>query len=135
MLNRLAPFTLLLSALLLSSCASLFAEDEAPLQITSNPPGALILVNGQDHGQTPQTLLLSTHRHHLIELRHDGYQHAHTVVNSQINLQWLLLDIPLLLVALPIDWATNNWDELELDSLHFNLGPGNAPTDPLTALR
>lgn len=62
----------LLGALLASSCAG--PRPQTPILLATEPPGAVVLVNGESSGfVTPCTLALSIEKPHSIELVLEGY--------------------------------------------------------------
>lgn len=55
-MSRLFTIALLLSTLMLSSCATLFTGVRQKVTIESNPPGAQIYIDGRNEGVTPTTV-------------------------------------------------------------------------------
>lgn len=58
-----------------SSCALMFNDKQAPVAITSNPPGASIIIEGRNYGTTPALLSLEP-RPYKVSLLKEGYGSA-----------------------------------------------------------
>lgn len=73
--TKLALFCIMLIAVLsLSSCATLFTGTTQKLTITSDPPGADVVINGVNKGQTPVTVDVKKELSgQPIDLKKDGY--------------------------------------------------------------
>ncbi len=67
-------FYLLLSSLFLTSC-SFFNSNKAEVKITSNPSGALILVEGRAMGRTP-TVINIPPKKYMVTLQKEGFGSA-----------------------------------------------------------
>ena len=69
-----AAHAVLLFGLLLSSCGTIKHGTTQELSIQSNPPGAEVVVDGVDMGQTPLTVDLKRKHSHIVSLRMNGYE-------------------------------------------------------------
>jgi len=63
----------LMSALLSPGCATLTSRTSQQIPVTSQPPGAQIIVDGQDIGHTPLALGLRKKAPHLVRIEQEGY--------------------------------------------------------------
>lgn len=84
----------LLAALALSSCVTL--HQEAGVSISSDPPGALIFVNGHDTGFVTPAMLDLGHDRARIDLVKEGYQTATRRVSADAK------------------WDMTYWKEMEV---------------------
>ena len=115
---------LLLAVLMLSSsCATLFAKDTRSIMITSSPPGAEITVNGSVHGLTPTRISVDNQERLEVTIRKDGFHSAGCYINTKIGAIWVILDVVLigLVVPLVVDLVTGNWSSLESEFCSVNL--------------
>lgn len=128
MARIVALFTILFFA---SSCATLFAEDQRVVTVTSSPPGAEIAVNGQPMGITPTRITVNNHEKLVVSVRKQGFHPAGCYMNTSIEAVWLILDILLFYTVVPlvVDLVTNNWSTLEGEFCTVRLMPiaGSAP--------
>ncbi len=79
--------TLLISfALLFSGCATFFSGSSEVITISSNPPGASVVIDGKEQGKTPYAF---GHRRKLkqttIELQYDGYESQSFLLGKRFN--------------------------------------------------
>jgi hypothetical protein len=83
---RAIGFALLI--VLLNGCV------EKRLTINSDPPGALVYLNGQEVGRTPMTRQFEMYGDYDLQLRKEGYQtlKGHAAVRAPIW-QWIPLDL------------------------------------------
>jgi len=58
---------------LLGSCAMIYNKKEDNIEIKSNPPGAMIIVNGKNYGKTPSTISLVPKKDLKITVYKKGY--------------------------------------------------------------
>ena len=106
--RMLGLFIAMVAMLILTGCAS-------TVQITSNPPGASVTVDGQYVGETPtsytDTAIVFTRRQ--VEVQKEGYQDVRTTISrdGQVNVGALVGGIlclwPLLLWAMDYPTTVN----------------------------
>ena len=72
----------------LAGCATIVRGSDQDVRITSDPPNARVLVNGEDRGKTPTTLNLDTGRNHQIEFEKDGYIAETLNINNSFTIGW-----------------------------------------------
>lgn len=123
MLYRSIAF--LLSVVMLCSCATLLADDERSVMITSNPPGAQITVNGVARGFTPAKILVNDHERLEVAIHKNGYHPAGCYINTSIGAIWVVADLVLFytIVPLVIDLITGEWHSLDSGYCTVNLAP------------
>ncbi len=100
-------------AIILSGCGTLKHGSTQHLDISSNPGGAKVTVNGTEQGQTPVTVELPRRQNHTISVSLSGYQNFQIIVDRKWS-KWaignLLLGGP---IGLIIDHSTGGMYRLE----------------------
>ena len=79
----LRPFIFVFSLALLGSAPGCVRRS---LTVTSNPPGALVYLNGQEFGRTPVTRDFTWYGNYDVALRKDGYETLKT--NGKVIAPW-----------------------------------------------
>jgi hypothetical protein len=69
-----------------SSCAMMFGEKEAMVSIASQPPGANIIIEGKNYGQTPTTLKLEA-KNYSVSLIKEGYGATDIKLESWVTIK------------------------------------------------
>jgi|SRR6056297_940418 len=118
-------FTIIFLIPLFSGCATLFGPDEHPLDLSSNPQGAEVIVNGVKRGTTPLELELKADKSYTIEFKKEGYQKVTRVVNTKVGAGWIVLDVLGGLVPVIVDAATGNWNKLDQEAVNASLSEEN----------
>jgi hypothetical protein len=93
-----APFVLLSVALLFTGCSAV--ESHQTVRITTFPPGATVMVNGET-GRSPVRFALDRSRDHTVRVELDGFSTRQLTIRSRSRSKvtpadYLLLGIPLL---------------------------------------
>ena len=109
----------LLFGLLLSSCGTIKHGTSQDLTIHSNPPGALVVVDGVDVGQTPLSVNLKRKNTHTVSVRMNGYERFQTSIARKLS-GWSVLGGP---VGWLIDDATGGMYLLSPGELNVELVP------------
>lgn len=107
---------LLVFVLTLEGCATIFSGSYDEVDLSSEPTGAKILVNGKDEGNTPMTVRLKKSKEYTIEFVKDGFQTKSLRMTYGLGAGWLILDILSGLVGIIVDAATGNWNSFDYDS-------------------
>lgn len=111
---------------MLSSCATVFAQDTRKIVVTSNPPGADIYVNGVAFGVTPKRIPVDNRARLAVAVRKAGFHGGGCFVNTKIRPIWIIGDVLLLwafAIPLIVDLVTDNWSTLESEYCTVNLAP------------
>lgn len=109
---------LIVAALILISCATIFKGSTDDVSFSSEPSGAKVYVNGNLLGTTPVQLELKSKSSYTIEFKKEGYETKTVLLNNSVGAGWIVLDILGGLIPIIIDAATGNW--YELDQEHVN---------------
>lgn len=93
--------SLVLLILMTTSCATLFTGTKSKVLISSVPPGAKIIVNGEQKGTTPATVKLkrSVFDVTTITLKLDGYE------NNTFEPETTFQPVTVLNLVDPVGWA------------------------------
>ncbi|MFM7620827.1 MAG: PEGA domain-containing protein [Alphaproteobacteria bacterium] len=85
-LKKLIIMITCLSSIIFSSSCSFFNSKNSEVRINTNPQGARIIINGNDHGFTPATLNIPAKKY-FINLQKDGYGSAILEVDSWASIK------------------------------------------------
>jgi len=102
----------IIASFIFSSCATIFKGSTDEVNISSDPSGAKIYINGQYMGETPMPIELKSNKSYTIEFRKNGYENKTVLVNNEIGAGWIVLDVIFGIVPVIIDAATGNWHYL-----------------------
>ena len=102
--------------LALCSCGSMFAPGPDYIDITTDPPGASVIVAGQQIGITPCRPALSRTWPRLVILTLDGYHQEVVALGNPYNgYTWLnvlwavpIVTLPVGLIGIAVDYANGN---------------------------
>ncbi len=109
------------------------AKDQK-VKITSDPPGAAVVVDGAQYGVTPVEVPLSRASEHTVELQHPGYEPVQVTLRRTLN-PWLLGNVVIGgFLGLAVDVCTGATHNLTPDTLQLHLKPLGAPS-PLPAAK
>ncbi len=116
---------LLAILLMASSCATVFAKDTRSVMVTSNPPGATIVVNGKEKGVTPTRLHVDNNNKLAITMRMEGFHPGGCYINTSIDAIWVIADLILIALVIPlaVDLLTSEWSSLKSEFCAVNLLP------------
>lgn len=118
---------LLLSASMSVGCASIATSGQQTLSVDSEPPGAQVLFNGAQLGQTPTQVRVPRQREGVrLVLRKSGYQDA-TVQPGNTMSGWIIGNVILGgVIGTTVDVATGSSVEYSPDSFFVTLTPEGA---------
>jgi len=122
-MKRTISLILVACLFLTSGCATIFVGGKDDIDLSSDPSGAKVLVNGQNEGKTPITLVLKRGKEYTVEFVKEGYERKTLRLTYGIGAGWLILDILSGLIGVIIDAATGNWFGFDLDSYKAHLEP------------
>ena len=78
---------IVLTALILSSCATLFTGTKDKITFNSTPPGAMVSINGVQQGVTPLTTKVKRNLNDTdVELKLDGYETKLITLSKEFNI-------------------------------------------------
>jgi len=113
--------------LLTSSCATIFKGNSSKIDISSNPQGSQIFVNGNYMGDTPIRLKLESKLTYNIEFRKEGYKTKTFNITNHVGVGWIVLDVIFGLVPVIVDAATGSWYELDQKNVNALLEKQRSP--------
>ncbi len=126
------------AAMFCTGCASVVhGFTPAGIQIRSDPNGARILLDGENVGTTPKTILPSNRGEHTLRLEKDGYQPVETTVVKSVD-HWIWGNFLIGgLIGFTIDsvdghWSKcrpNEWDVALMPASERSKGSGTVPSD------
>jgi hypothetical protein len=97
------------------------------VSVTTEPPGAEVIVNGQSVGPSPVNVLLSRKSEHIVEVQSPGYESAKVMIRSRFN-PWVVGNIVVGgLIGVVVDVVTDATWTLSSDALNIQLKPLSLP--------
>jgi hypothetical protein len=107
----------------LSGCATVVNGTRQKIGVSSNPPGAGVLIDNQAQIFTPATVELTRDQSHIFYFHKDGYQDDSFTITSGTS-GWVLGNILLGgLVGGMVDFASGGARKLSQDAVHVTLAP------------
>ena len=100
-------------ALLIYGCATILKGGIDQVDVSSEPNGAKVYLNGHLLGRTPVTLKLAAQKTYYIEFEKEGYERKTYVLTSSVGAGWIVLDVLFGLVPVVVDAATGSWYEFD----------------------
>ncbi|MBI4811014.1 MAG: PEGA domain-containing protein [Ignavibacteriales bacterium] len=100
-----------------AGCATIFKGSSEKVDISSDPFGAKVYVNGNLMGKTPLQLKLQSSKTYYIEFAKDGYENKTVLITNSVGAGWIILDVIFGLVPIVVDAATGNWYSLDDDNV------------------
>jgi len=117
----------LVLSLLGQGCATVFKGNYSDVEFASYPPGARLVIDGFDRGNTPARFSMESGRNHYISFLKDGYREQSFYLQSTVNPGWVILDIfpGFLLGFIPVlvDAITGAWSDLTPGGVSVILPP------------
>lgn len=102
-------------------CATLFKQKTRVVDFDSDPKGADVYINGSRMGKTPVPLQLSNLKGVTVTFKKDGYEDKTYLINTKVGAGWVVLDVLGGFIPVIIDAATENWYNLDTDSVKVML--------------
>jgi len=99
--------------LLFPSCATIFKGTGSKLDLSSNPQGAQVFINGNLMGETPVRIKLESKQTYSIEFKKAGYATKTINIQNHVGAGWIILDILGGLIPIIVDAATGAWYDLD----------------------
>lgn len=105
-----------------ATVATLGGQDQQ-VTITSTPPGAAVIVDGQPAGTTPAIVKLSRRSEHNVEIAASGHETAQVTIRRHLN-PWMLGNIVVGgFIGLAVDVISDASHTLSPDELNVVLRP------------
>ena len=102
--NIILGIYLLLTTFLVSSCATLYGQNNREVTVHSEPPGAKLYMNGVEYGKTPASIILPSvgYNSQKLTLKKPGYQDKDVFVETEFQNvgYWNLIVFPAFLIDL-----------------------------------
>lgn len=109
---------IIVAASFLCSCAAIFKGTSSNLNLSSDPSGATVYVNGFPRGKTPVKLKLESKKSYNIEFKKEGYETLTYTITNHVGAGWIILDILGGIVPIVVDAATGAWYHLDQDAVN-----------------
>lgn len=120
--HRSGMFALLVCCVVaLTNCATVLNEKEPLVDISSEPAGADVYIDGEYVGTTPVEIALSVHTEHTVVFRKEGFADRTFTLSNEVGVLWIVLDVLTGLIPLIVDAATGDWLELQDDAVNVVL--------------
>lgn len=116
---------LIVSALCLSSCATIFSKKNYGITVESDPAGADVIVDGVRMGKTPTTISLPAEKSYMLEVAKEGYQSSFYTVKKKVGAGWVVLDLVAGGFPFVVDYITGDWNTLSPTKFNVNLVADN----------
>ena len=114
-------FIILCSIACLVGCGTIIHGTTQELGLTSDPTGATVIIDGNDHGESPVTAELSRKDKHTVLVTLDGYQSHEMIVNRKVS-GWVWGNIVFGgLIGLGVDAITGGMYKLDPEEIHARL--------------
>lgn len=111
----------LVSAISLVGCATLFKQKSRTVAFNSDPQGAEIYINGNRMGKTPMPMNLSNLKAVTVTFKKEGYDDKTYIINTKVGGGWVVLDCLGGFIPVIIDAVTENWYNLDTDEVKVML--------------
>jgi len=112
---------ILVSAISLTGCATLFKQKTRTVSFDSDPQGAEIFINGNRMGKTPMPMNLSNLKAVTVTFKKEGYDDKTYIINTKVGGGWVVLDCLGGFIPVIIDAVTENWYNLDTDDVKVML--------------
>ncbi|WP_338376169.1 PEGA domain-containing protein [uncultured Flavobacterium sp.] len=103
---------LLLFALFIQSCGTLYAPKYNNVYVTSNPSGAQVEVEGDNKGITPIEISLLAKKSHNIHISKEGYKDSIINLESRVDSKFILMNNINVFYQL-IDIISGDWKQIK----------------------
>jgi hypothetical protein len=122
-MNKIIQSFLLIAFINFIGCATVFNGSSDTIDLSSEPSGAKVYVNGLPEGKTPLKLTLKKGKEYILEFKLKDYEDKSLRLSYSLAAGWLIADILLTFVGLIVDAITGAWYNLDLDAYKANLEP------------
>ncbi len=119
-------FLVIMSILLLESCATVLNTTTQNVEIRTNPPNAKITIDGKKFGTTPQSVNLERGSNHVVKLELDGYDTYETQITRKISIWFWGNAFNGFLPGMIVDMFTGSMYNLLPESINVELQQAKA---------
>lgn len=135
-MKTLIHFTVLLSAIFLSGCATITKDDSQPVAFSSDPQGATVIINNVPRGVTPTTIMVKrAMKTQMITLELEGYHTETFKLGKSVAGMTFGNIIFGGLIGVGVDVATGKATNYE-ESVHVKLIPTTQPRlNPVASIK
>ena len=107
----------LLLAVVLSGCGIVTKQQSEDVYITSDPPGATVIVNQQEMGLTPITVKVKSTKDSTLEVINNGKT---KIIQCTVSpgVGYIIIDCILGFFPAIIDFATGGWNSIDNPKIH-----------------
>jgi hypothetical protein len=116
-MKTLVLSSVLIFALIINSCATIFHGSTDNVNFNSEPVGAKVYINGAYMGVTPLPINLKSKITYTIEFRKEGFENKTVLLNNSVGAGWIVLDVIFGFIPIIVDAATGNWYSLDQDNV------------------
>jgi hypothetical protein len=106
----LAASTLALS----TGCATILKGKYESITVASEPPGAMVTVNGVTLGRTPTAARVDGTRDQIVMIAKEGHEPINIILTSSVGVGWVIVG---LWGGLLIDAITGDWRSLDQNNV------------------
>ena len=102
----------------------MFSGSTSSINITSNPAGETVKLNGFSAGKTPTVIVVDKKQsQNYVTIEIDGYEPASFIITHRIGAGWVVLDILAGVVEIAVDAITGAWYSIKPSSIKTELTP------------
>lgn len=122
---RLVKFVTIIVCLVLSGCATMISSGPEPVNVSSEPPDAEVVVEGRVVGKTPTSIQLDAADEggKTITIRKNGYKTERHELDTSLEYPAIFWDVMLGGWPLLIDMSTGAWKKFNPNSVSIFLQP------------
>ena len=95
-----------------------FTGGKGKLDVTPNPEGAEVFINGISYGKTPVKVKLKTKREYEVVFKKEGYAPVTKKITNKIGDGWIILDVIIGLAPVIVDVATGAWSKFDQKTIN-----------------
>lgn len=120
--QKLLIATLCCSIVLLTSCATIVKGSTDTIKITSIPPGAKVINDGDEIGTTPCEVRLSSKKSHKIEITAKGYESQKVNIDNSFSIGYTIGNLfSFSLLGILVDVASGSIYNLQPNDVNVTL--------------
>lgn len=114
---------------ILASCSTIVNGRYDEVRVSSSVPGAAVIVDGMNKGQTPCVVEVSRKGGQTLSIEKEGYEAYQTRLSTSLS-GWMFGNILIGgLIGIAVDVTTGAWSDIEPDEINAVLTP-KTPVKP-----